>query len=408
VSDWRTQTRALGNWLGAHAGRWRPSPFDAGARQVIEQGFSARLAGILTGMDEDEVLALLAAADEGQALRRRLAPAMPELADVQAQLDRLLPGDAPEPIPVGGFPAHATRDIGARKLAQIEAFLGAVGTIGGPALDWCAGKGHLARLAALRDGIEVCCLERDSALCRSGEGLGGRDGAALRFVAVDALSPAADAELRDRHVLALHACGHLHRRLVADVGALGARALDLAPCCHDRGTDALLAGASAGDFAPGVVDRRLAVTGFVTASARDRRRTLGLLGWQCALRTIARRCWGSDSTELPWQRTGPARADCFAEWAAPEAVRQGRTLPAAAALAAFEADGRAEAVAILRASLPRLAFQRPLEVWLVGRLAARLEAQGFSVQLRRFCSASLTPRNLLVSARRVASDERLR
>ena len=50
-------------------------------------------------------------------------------------------------------------------------------------------------------------------------------------------------------------------------------------------------------------------------------------------------------------------------------------------------------------NLVRLAFRRPLEAWLVLRLAVSLQAQGFAVTLRRFCAETVTPRNLLLSAR---------
>ena len=47
----------------------------------------------------------------------------------------------------------------------------------------------------------------------------------------------------------------------------------------------------------------------------------------------------------------------------------------------------------------RHAFRRPLEVWLALDLAVRLENDGYSVSLGRFCERRLTPRNLLISAR---------
>ena len=53
----------------------------------------------------------------------------------------------------------------------------------------------------------------------------------------------------------------------------------------------------------------------------------------------------------------------------------------------------------MRLSIMRNAFRRPLEVWLALDLAVRLENDGYSVNLGRFCERRLTPRNLLISAR---------
>ena len=52
-----------------------------------------------------------------------------------------------------------------------------------------------------------------------------------------------------------------------------------------------------------------------------------------------------------------------------------------------------------RLSIVRHAFRRPLEIWLALDLAVRLENDGYSVSLGRFCERRLTPRNLLISAR---------
>lgn len=399
--NWAQGQHRLGHWLGEQDALWRFSPFDEAGLEQIKARLSPKLSGILTGLREDEVLGMLAAEDEGRALRVHLAPGLPALAEIQQTLDEMIPGlrrAATEPATLHMM--HARRGIGGRKLEQIDAFLDAVGPLRMPALDWCAGKGHLGRLAALRDDVAVDCLERDPALCRSGAQLARRDAVTLRFIAADALSPVAEPQLAGRHVLALHACGELHRRLVDHADRLGVRALDVAPCCHHRGNDLSdLAADAATPFAPAPSQLRLSVTGYATASASQRQRHRRLLGWQCALRRVSRQCWGLLSDSLPSQQAGAAEACRFSDWAAPAARKHGMSLPAAPELAAHEAAGHAEALDMLRASLLRLACQRPIETWLVARLAARLEGQGYAVTVRRFCAASLTPRNLLVSAR---------
>jgi hypothetical protein len=53
---------------------------------------------------------------------------------------------------------------------------------------------------------------------------------------------------------------------------------------------------------------------------------------------------------------------------------------------------------VMRLSIVRHAFRRPLEIWLVLDLACYLEQQGYSVSIGSFCDRQLTPRNLLISA----------
>ena len=54
----------------------------------------------------------------------------------------------------------------------------------------------------------------------------------------------------------------------------------------------------------------------------------------------------------------------------------------------------------MRLSIVRHAFRRPLEVWLALDLGLFLEGAGYEVSLGTFCPRRLTPRNLLLSARR--------
>lgn len=50
--------------------------------------------------------------------------------------------------------------------------------------------------------------------------------------------------------------------------------------------------------------------------------------------------------------------------------------------------------------LIRAAVRRPLEVWLVLDMALGLADEGLAVEVGEFCGRELTPRNLLIRARR--------
>ena len=91
----------------------------------------------------------------------------------------------------------------------------------------------------------------------------------------------------------------------------------------------------------------------------------------------------------------------FATWMAQVAQRE--NLPPATDLdwEAVEARGWERQREVRRLDLLRLAFRRPLEIWLALDRALYLERHGYHVTLSEFCSRRLTPRNLLISARRI-------
>ena len=82
------------------------------------------------------------------------------------------------------------------------------------------------------------------------------------------------------------------------------------------------------------------------------------------------------------------------------AEREGVDVPAHQDWAALEAHGWQRQRAVMRLSLVRHVFRRPLEVWLALDRALYLERVGYRVRLAEFCGRELTPRNLLISARR--------
>ena len=81
------------------------------------------------------------------------------------------------------------------------------------------------------------------------------------------------------------------------------------------------------------------------------------------------------------------------------AQRENLAVPAASDMDKLERRGWQRQREVMRLSVVRHAFRRPLEIWLALDLAVRLENDGYAVQLRCFCERPLTPRNLLISAR---------
>ena len=346
----------------------------------------------LLALDDGEQARL---ADDGEAAAAFVArhvpgvAALPELAEVAA----------------GRVSSFADHDrfwdwgIPGRKRAQIEAFAATVHGSGLPVVDWCGGKGHLGRLLARQWKVRVSTLDSDPVLCADGQKLAARAGVAQDFVVADVTVP--DAPLgRGRHVVALHACGDLHRALVTRAAPSGLGALDVVPCCYHRGVEGVYSTLSGpmrtvvnGD------DARMAVTEAVTAAPRQVRQRDREMAWKLGFDAWRRRQSGCDGyrsfrpVPAAWSRGS------FGEFMQLMARRENLAVPAASDMDELGRRGWQRQREVMRLSIVRHAFRRPLEVWLALDLAVRLENDGYAVELRCFCERPLTPRNLLISAR---------
>ena len=122
------------------------------------------------------------------------------------------------------------------KKRQIEALLKHVASqkhIQSSVLDWCGGKGHLARHIAHTHHVETSCLEWDQQLIQSAQKSKANQNVPVHFHALDALSKEAwNLATGYQHIVALHACGPLHRRLLTIAQQHTFKSLNLVPCCY--------------------------------------------------------------------------------------------------------------------------------------------------------------------------------
>jgi len=348
----------------------------------------------------DELLALddgaqARLADDGEAAAALVACHVPEVA-VLPELADVAAGRK------GSFADRdrfRDRDIPGRKQAQIAAFVAAVHGPGLPVVDWCGGKGHLGRLLASHWKVPVTTLDIDPVLCADGEVLAARAGVAQDFVVADVTLPGAALD-RGCHAAALHACGNLHRALVTRAAPSGLAALDVVPCCYHLGIEGNYRTLS-GNLRTVVTgdDARMAVTEAVTAAPRRVRQRdremawkLGFAAWR-RLQDGSRQYRSFRPVPAAWSRGS------FGEFMRLMAQREQLALPAARGMDELERLGWQRQREVMRLSIVRHAFRRPLEVWLALDLAVRLENDGYAVELGRFCERRLTPRNLLISAR---------
>lgn len=368
---------------------WHPQPF-----REARPGWCRRwpaLADELLALGDSDAAALNGDSRAALAFVARHVPAVSALAPLLELPSR--------PVPAGSVGERWAWEIPGRKRAQIEAFAAAAGSAGQPVLDWCGGKGHLGRLLAYRWQVPVRTLEIDAALCRDGEQLARRLGVSQQFVAADAL--AADLQAAaGHHAVALHACGELHRRLIRRGAEAGIARFDVAPCCYHLHLGAAYQPLAAASTLPLTADDvRLAVTETVTAGARERRQRdramackLGFAAWQQQVNGGAYRSF--KPVPEAWMRGS------FADFMAQMCRREGLALPAGSDLERCERLGAVRQREVLRLSVARHAFRRALEIWLAGDLAVALEERGYVAELGVFCARELTPRNLLISARR--------
>jgi len=298
-----------------------------------------------------------------------------------------------------------------RKWAQIRAFAAAAGATP-PRTRWvecCAGKAHLGRTLRTLSPAPLLAIDADAALCEAGQAYcesqqppvsAKASAGACIFLHADLHSEAVATALgAGDHLLALHACGDLHVRVIELAGHSKAAAVTLSPCCYNRtqATGARSRFAQSSTAVP--IDHhtlRLPLTETVTANGHARRAGQ-LRRWLRQLQHNWRNRGNRD-------RLDPSRP-ALAESALPAGLRQrfeatllaaARPLPTATEWEMLWRRTAAELQEQDRLNAERRPFARAIEVWLGLDLACALQEQGYQVRLGTFCPREVTPRNLLL------------
>ena len=148
----------------------------------------------------------------------------------------------------------------------------------------------------------------------------------------------------------------------------------------------------------------MAVQETVTAPRHDRRHRQRAGAWRLGFDHLQRRVRGRDDylpvPSLAYGRM-PDRFEGFCRWAA---AQKGVELHDGIDWAHHEAWGLRRQAEVTRLELVRHLFRRPLEVWLALDRLVFLEEAGYDAELGTFCERELTPRNLLIRARRPARE----
>lgn len=418
VGSIKQRLRALDLALQAHSALWLPRPFRE--LELPWRHAHPQLHAWLLALSDDQVQVF---ENDHKALCNALAAFVPDIAELPALVDVPgmvhQPGIAHRPDMDGAnsiaLPTGFEWGIGGRKWAQVVAFSDAIGA---PAsardsvqseranayeyLDWCAGKAHLARYLAQTTSATAQALERNAQLVAAGQALADRQRLPVTLHVQDVLNEDAHRHLTpNRHAVALHACGHLHVRLLRLAAEHALPRLSVAPCCHylcDANDTALsqFGRSSPLQFTP--EDLHLAVQETVTSGRSAQHLRTRESAWRLGFDVLQRRLRNTDTyLNTPSAPRVLLRAD-FAAFVAWAAARKGIALPAALPLGEFESIGHERHATVTRLALVRHAFRRPLECLLTFDRAHYLEEHGYTVRVGEFCPRRITPRNLLIDA----------
>lgn len=415
--DLRRQLSSLTEFLQAHRPLWSERPF------IIEEpSWSRREPALTRWLMELSPAAVDALEQDPEAMERETPAPLNDLALAARELCAVPDLSPPDFVP--DLPPRLAWEVPARKRHQVAA-LAAASARWLPSelalVDWCAGKGYLGRTLAGMFQRQVTCLERREDLCEKGAALDRRARVECGWLSQDIAQPEAWSALEGKGVVALHACGVLHRDLVTKAPAHGAKALAFAPCCFHRMTaggpvsprpardgslpppprhptySPLSKGGHALDLRLDQHALRLPASREVVARPRHtrmrHREQLFRLGLDLLQQAGAPAGTYTPMPPFPakWIRLS------FNEFIqkVSEAYGLGLSLEGLDPVL-LQAGSRLEQARAF--GLVRGLFRRPLELWLVLDAALALQEQGMQVRLGTFCPARFTPRNLLVVA----------
>lgn len=298
--------------------------------------------------------------------------------------------------------------IPGRKWQQIQNFVESIPPITNPIVDWCSGKGHLARLLHQRHGQPVTCLEYDQQLCRDGTQLAQQQRIDVQFLEQDVLQPLpATLPTNDCHYTALHACGDLHLALLKNAASTPIAGLSLSPCCYQKTRHRVykplstIAGASSLRLSR--ENLALAVAETVTGGARIKRLRHQERLWRVAFDIWQKQQCGEHSVlhlpSLPKRLLNQPFAE-FCHWATSEKQRM-FAIPDAHQQRQLLHDAEQKLLHIRRLELVQQPLKRPLELWLILDRVLFLQEHQFDCQLSLFCERATSPRNFLIQATKV-------
>ncbi|WP_017444889.1 methyltransferase [Gayadomonas joobiniege] len=299
------------------------------------------------------------------------------------------------------IPFWLKNGIHGRKIEQIKALSSQLQG-SDKIIEWCSGKGHLGRILAYQHNISVTSLEWQAHLCQQGEALAQKYQLAQKFYHTDVLQDDLSFLNSKYPLVALHACGDLHLKLLRQVQLLKSPQVYLAPCCYHLINDELYTGVSEFVKSKGLAvtkaKLKLAVQAQVTSGERIKRLRKTEVVWRLAYQALREAITGDDSYKSLPSVQKSYFSGAFKDFALWGLAHQGLSYDRPIQESLWLQKGLERHKFIQMLERVRHVFQRPLEYWLVLDRALFLVEQGYQVQVNAFCDYAITPRNLFIRA----------
>ncbi|SBO10668.1 hypothetical protein VME0621_02790 [Vibrio mediterranei] len=388
------------SFLLRHQNYWRHDPFhQVISEQVLWRESAPQLFEWLQTLSPQEILELKSSTE---CAIEALEPYISDVRTAHIAIELSSMHSAEELV----LPRGLDAGIPGRKLEQIKQMTTAClnDHAGNEWLEWCSGKGFLGRLLASESKQSVTSFEFQLALCKAGQEEADKRALPMRFVQGDAFSPQSKLVFKPtQHAVALHACGDLHVTLIKHTVEQHLSALTISPCCYHliqgENYSPLSKEGKAAKLSLSKHELRIPLQETVTGGERVRRHREQEMVFRLGFDAL---CQSHKLSEgyLPIpsikksQLSSGFKALC--KWAA---NNKQLDLPDVD-FGHFEQMGHQRYRQMEALSVVQGVFRRPLEVWLALDKALYLQEQGYNVGLSTFCEPSVTPRNILIHAKR--------
>ena len=402
--------KQLTQLLSEHRSLWTESAFTKDTLSWVQE--YSNLSHTLLSLSECDVTEL----DKETKLLHFLEPYIPGLALVS---DWTIPaGEGPpwktSPRVLFGLPG--------RKKQQTEGFVRAIlplldrledHTPRNNIVDWCSGRGLLARQLQEACQSHVICLERDQSLCTSGHGANAKlkppMSDKISFVECDVLNPL-DRKYFESSCLhtALHACGDLHVSMLQQAAHAKVPLIACSPCCYhltkNNTYQALSQHARSASLKLTRSDLRLATAEIATAKASEQSLRQRELLWRIAFDLRLRQLNNYEVyTPTPSIKKSLLKTNFehYAQAMTKILEKKGISSHSFLPLSPSEQkvlfhQAKSKLARIKRLEKAQLGFRKAMECWLLLDRVLFLQEQGYRVQLRQFCSKQDSGRNIII------------
>lgn len=354
----------------------------------------------LSALDEKRLTNLEQDSSELGRFVQSYVPGLAELLEALEGVPKLSRALPEVPKDMRFFAQH----IPGRKWQQIQYFSAHTPGRGQRFIDWCCGKGHLGRYMARSRAENVLGLEWDQTLVEEGREMArGLEAGSMDLECCDVLKADVEAHIAQKdHVLALHACGDLHRQLLKAASKKQLQALSIAPCCYQKiSADKHSFLSRAGQEACLELRRQdlhTIVQETVTAPGAVRLRRIELQQWRLGFDEWQRELRGKNEYLSTPSLPQSALKLGFAGFCRLLAERKNLNVSVEPDWDHFLRRGEERFAQARRLDLLRLAYRRAIEITVLLDQLLFLQEQQYQVELLQFCPRELSPRNLLINA----------